>query len=101
MFGVFAALAEFERELIPGRTHAGLAAARVTGRKGGRKPVPTKAPVRLALLAMKNCDTSVTELAAKPGIRLVALQRYVGPNRKAGETRRTRVAMKRMDHLAC
>ena len=37
VFGIFAALAEFERELIRERTVAGLKAARARGRKGGRK----------------------------------------------------------------
>jgi DNA invertase Pin-like site-specific DNA recombinase len=34
--GIFAALAEFERELIVERTKAGLLAARARGRRGGR-----------------------------------------------------------------
>ncbi len=38
VFHVFAALVEFERNLIRERTHAGLAAARARGRLGGRKP---------------------------------------------------------------
>ncbi|MBN0070699.1 recombinase family protein, partial [Pseudomonas aeruginosa] len=38
IFHVFAALAEFERNLIRERTRAGLAAARARGRQGGRKP---------------------------------------------------------------
>ena len=40
VFGIFAALAEFERELIRERTVAGLKAARARGRKGGRKFAP-------------------------------------------------------------
>lgn len=36
VFGIFAALAEFERDLIRERTQAGLEAARARGRKGGR-----------------------------------------------------------------
>lgn len=35
-FHIFAAMAEFERELIRERTNAGLASARARGRKGGR-----------------------------------------------------------------
>jgi DNA invertase Pin-like site-specific DNA recombinase len=39
VFHVFAALAEFERDLIRERTSAGLAAARARGRRGGRPSV--------------------------------------------------------------
>ena len=59
MFGIFAALAEFERELIRERTVAGLKAARARGRKGGRKFALSKAQVRLAQAAMAHRDTSV------------------------------------------
>ena len=41
VFHVFAALAEFERDLICQRTAAGLAAARAHGRQGGRPSVIT------------------------------------------------------------
>ena len=80
IFGIFAALAEFERELIRERTLAGLQAARARGRKGGRKHALTKAQVRLAQAAMANRDTSVRELCKELGITRVTLYRYVGPN---------------------
>ena len=79
VFGIFAALAEFERELIRERTVAGLEAARASRRRGGRRFALTKAQVRLAQAAMKNRDTSVAELAAELRIKPVTLYRYVGP----------------------
>ena len=78
VFGIFAALAEFERELIRERTVAGLKAARARGRKGGRKFALSKAQVRLAQAAMAHRDTSVSELCRELGIRPVTLYRYVG-----------------------
>lgn len=78
-FGIFAALAEFESELIRERTMAGLAAARARGRKGGRKFALTKAQVRLAQAAMSNRDTSVADLCNELGIKPVTLYRYVDP----------------------
>ena len=79
VFGIFAALAEFERELIRERTIAGLEAARARGRKGGRKFTLTKAQVRLAQAAIQSRDTSVAELAHELHVKPVTLYRYVGP----------------------
>ena len=79
VFGIFAALAEFERELIRERTVAGLKAARARGRKDGRKFALSKAQVRLAQAAMAHRDTSVSALCRELGIRPVTLYRYVGP----------------------
>ena len=79
-FGIFAALAEFESELLRERTMAGLQAARARGRKGGRKFALTKAQVRMAQAAMVNRDTSVSELCKELGVKPVTLYRYVDPN---------------------
>lgn len=80
VFGIFAALAEFERELIRERTKAGLASARARGRKGGRKFAMTKAQVRLAQAAMGKKETRVSELCGELGITRTTLYRYVGPD---------------------
>ena len=48
-FHIFAAIAEFEREIIRERTNAGLASARARGRKGGRPPgLSTNAKIKAA-----------------------------------------------------
>ena len=77
VFGIFAALAEFERKLIRERTVAGLTAAR--GRQGGRTFALSKAQVRLAQAAMAHRDTSVSALCKELGIKPVTLYRDVGP----------------------
>ena len=79
IFGIFAALAEFERELITERTRAGLAAARARGHAGGRPYSMTPAKVRLAMAAMGKPETNVAALCAELGISRQTLYRYVSP----------------------
>lgn len=50
-FHIFAALAEFERDIIRERTNAGLAAARARGRKGGRPKGLSKKAQHCAIIA--------------------------------------------------
>src|SRR3954471_7042626 len=78
-FGIFAAIAEFERELIVERTKAGLAAARARGRRGGRPYKMTPAKLRLAQATMGRRETGVAELCAELGITRQTLYRHVDP----------------------
>lgn len=80
IFGIFAALAEFERDLIVERTKAGLAAARARGRCGGRPFKMTAAKLRLAMAAMGKPETKVGELCRELGITRQTLYRHVGPD---------------------
>jgi DNA invertase Pin-like site-specific DNA recombinase len=79
MFNFFAALAEFERELIVERTVAGLAAARARGRSGGRPFKMTAAKLRRAQAAMGKPETRIAELCAELGITRQTLYRHVTP----------------------
>lgn len=79
VFGIFAALAEFERALISERTVAGLASARARGRKGGRPFKMTPAKLRLAMAAMGQPETKVSDLCAELGISRQTLYRCVSP----------------------
>lgn len=87
-FAVFAALGEFERELIRERTRAGILAARSRGRCGGPKFKLTKNQLRLAQASIKNKDTVVGDLCRELKITRPTLYRYVAPDgslRPAGE----------------
>ncbi|WP_456303778.1 recombinase family protein [Belnapia rosea] len=79
MFGVFAVLAEFEREIIGERTRTGLASARARGRHGGRSYKMTEAKLRLAQAAMGRRETGVGGLCAELGVSRQTLYRHVDP----------------------
>jgi DNA invertase Pin-like site-specific DNA recombinase len=68
VFGIFAALAEFERALIVERTKAGIAAARARGRNGGAPFKMTPAKLRLAQAAMGKPETKIAPLCRELGI---------------------------------
>lgn len=80
VFGIFAALAEFERDLISERTKAGLDAARARGRNGGAPYKMTTAKLRLAQVAMENKETKISELCKELGITRQTLYRHVSPD---------------------
>lgn len=77
IFGIFAVLAEFERELISERTKAGLASARARGRKGGRPRKMDESTIKMAAAAMADQKAVATEVAKKLGITTTTLYAYV------------------------
>jgi DNA invertase Pin-like site-specific DNA recombinase len=80
VFHVFGALTEFERDLIRERTHAGLAAARARGRKGGR-PRKLADPKKLALAQRLYADgqTDVATICRTLLISRATLYRSLKP----------------------
>ena len=63
LFSLLGAFAEFERALIRERVVAGLAAARMRGHHGGRRPKLTSAQERQAI-SLKRGGMKITEIAA-------------------------------------
>lgn len=77
VFHVFAALAEFERNLIRERTMAGLTAARVRGRKGGRPPKLTPKEIKTIRALLKSADIPISEIAARFHVARSTLYRTI------------------------
>ncbi|MEU1778089.1 recombinase family protein [Streptomyces abikoensis] len=83
VFHVFAALAEFIRELIVQGTHEGIAAARARGERIGRPPAMTEEQIMHARALLANPEATVTSIAKLLGISRTTLYKYV-PELKAG-----------------
>ncbi|MFD1501472.1 recombinase family protein [Streptosporangium lutulentum] len=77
VFHVFAALAEFIRELIISGTREGLAAARARGRVGGRPTVITPDILRAARDLLPNPEHSVTSIAKLLGVSAGTLYNHI------------------------
>ena len=77
IFHIFGALAEFERELIRERTQAGLKAARVRGRMGGRPVQLNSQEIKKLKKHYDKGDLSVMELCKLFNITKPTLYRYL------------------------
>jgi DNA invertase Pin-like site-specific DNA recombinase len=80
IFGIFASLAEFERELIRERTQAGLKSARARGRKGGRPKGMSQEAIEKAAIAealYKNGTIPVKKIAEQLNISKTTLYLYL------------------------
>lgn len=77
IFHIFGALAEFERNLIRERTHAGLAAARARGRQGGRKPKLKPAQVKTLRKMYDSRKHAINEICQLMGISRPTLYQYL------------------------
>ena len=85
IFHIFASLAEFERDIIRERTHAGLSSARARGRKGGRPKGVDEKKRKAALALKKDPGRSVKEICDILGISRNTYYKYTQPEDKLAE----------------
>ena len=76
-FHIFAALAEFERQVMQERTQAGLKAARARGRLGGRPKALTARKQKRAVELYHQKELTVKEICKTMGISKPTLYSYV------------------------
>lgn len=77
VFHIFGAMAEFERNLIEERTKAGLAAARVRGKKGGRPKALRSNKRQVAVELYEQKKHSVSQICEMMSISKPTLYSYV------------------------
>ncbi|WP_270234445.1 recombinase family protein [Lactococcus garvieae] len=76
MFHLFAAFAEFERNLILERSAAGRAAARARGRLGGRPEKFSEKDIEL-LKTLVDSETPIKNIAESWGVSRTTIYRYI------------------------
>jgi DNA invertase Pin-like site-specific DNA recombinase len=101
IFHVFAALAEFIRELIVEGTREGLDAARARGVRLGRPPAMTAEQIRLARDLLARPDNTVSSIARLLGVSRSTIYKYVPEITAAGlpAGKRTRPSVDKYDEL--
>ena len=85
VFHFFAALTQFERELIRERTKAGLSTARARGRKGGRKRLLSSQQIRVAKMMWDSREHTRHEIAAHLGVSPATIDRALRASRAVVE----------------
>ena len=78
VFNIFGSLAQFERDLIRERTRAGLEAARVRGRKGGRPAKLDEKQVREVRRLYASKTVTVDQIAAMMHVGRTTIYRCLG-----------------------
>ena len=81
VFHIFAAMAEFERQLIRERTQAGLKAARARGRLGGRPTTITEHKLRVAREMLDGGQHTMQQIADTIGVGRATLYRHLDHRR--------------------
>jgi DNA invertase Pin-like site-specific DNA recombinase len=79
VFHIFAALAEFERDLIVDRTKAGLAAARQRGATPGRKPSLSADQVTVVRRMHSEGGHTIAQIAGVVGVSRATVYRALAP----------------------
>lgn len=79
VFHIFAAMAEFERDLIRERTNAGLKAARTRGRNGGRPSALTPDQLKIGLALAKDRSMGVAAICEQLGCSRSTFYRQIAP----------------------
>ena len=79
VFHFFAALRQFERELISERTKLGLSAGRARGKLGGRKPKLTPKQIRQVKTLWASRKKTLQEIADQFGVHKNTIGRIVRP----------------------
>jgi len=92
-FNIFASIAEFERNLIIERTHAGLDAARAQGKFGGRPLALDKRKMKLIDAAVRDAhrdgrQPSAKEIAFSIGTSERTVRRYIRGEYNRNDTKK-------------
>lgn len=77
VFGIFATMAEYERERIVERTSAGLAAARARGRVGGRPKIKEDDPLVQRVQRLHSDGYEISDIIEMTGKSKATIYRYL------------------------